>query len=446
MTLIKQVTQSQKSLEMIANTALKLVHNHSSEAEILIIKTNGINISTRYGNVENIEYNNDEILKINIYSKQRKGSASSTNLSINSIKSTIDRALNIARFSETDVHAGLAQKDLLAYTTLDLDLFHPKEIDVKTGANLAAEAEQTALHSDKRIINSEGSNFSSSINTYVVANSYGMLQSYNSSKYALSCTVIAGSNNGMERDYAYTISRSFDSLFSPHWVGKECARRVLTRLNPRKLHTMKAPILFSAEITNNLFGYLVKAINGNNVYRKSTFLLHDLGNIILPKWISIYEYPHILQGLASAPFDTEGVKTNDRIIINNGSLNTWLLNNYAARKLKLQSTGHANGIYNWKVSYQEINFSQLLKIMGRGLIVTELMGEGFNVVTGNFSCGAVGFWVEHGEIQYPVNEVTIASNLRDMLNNIVNIGSDIETRNYIQCGSVLIDSMTIAGK
>lgn len=262
----------------------------------------------------------------------------------------------------------------------------------------------------------------------------------------MSSCVIAEHNGDMERDYAYTIGRSMASLQSPEWVGQECARRTLARLSPRKLPTMKAPVIFAAEVATGLFGHLVGAISGSSIYRKSSFLMDSLGQQILPEWLTITEQPHLIGGLASTPFDSEGVRTSQRNIIDQGMLTTWLLTSYSARKLGLKSTGHAGGIHNWHIPGQGDSFDGLLKKMGTGLIVTELMGQGVSAMTGDYSRGAAGFWVENGEIQYPVSEITIAGNLKDMWANIVTIGDDIEMRSNIQCGSVLLPEMSIAGQ
>ncbi|WP_016679308.1 metalloprotease PmbA, partial [Yersinia pestis] len=276
--------------------------------------------------------------------------------------------------------------------------------------------------------------------------SHGMLQSYCSSRHSLSSSVIAEHNGDMERDYAYTIGRRMEDLATPEWVGEECARRTLSRLSPRKLPTMQSPVLFAAEVATGLFGHLVSAISGGNIYRKSTFLLDHLGQQILPEWLTIEEHPHLLRGLASTPFDSEGVRTLQREIVKDGVLQTYLLTSYSARKLGLQSTGHAGGIHNWRIAGQGQDFAGMLKQLDKGLVVTELMGQGVSTVTGDYSRGAAGFWVENGEIQYPVSEITIAGNLKDMLRNIVSVGSDIETRSNIQCGSVLLPVMKIAGE
>ncbi|QHM78044.1 Metalloprotease PmbA [Mixta theicola] len=426
--------------------ALELAKAGTDGAEVAVSKTTGIGVSTRYGEVENVEFNSDGALGITVYWQNRKGSASSTDLSPDAIKRTVQAAVDIARYTSADPFAGMADRELLAFEAPDLDLFHPWEIDPDKAIELAARAEQASLQADKRITNTEGGSFNSHVGIKVFGNSHGMLQSYCSSRHSLSSCVIAEAEGDMERDYAYTIGRAIEDLQSPEWVGQECARRTLSRLAPRKLPTMKAPVLFAPEVATGLFGHLVGAISGSNVYRKSTFLLDALGTQILPQWLTIEEKPHLLKGLASTPFDSEGVRTQDREIIKDGVLQSWLLTSYAARKLGLQSTGHAGGIHNWRIKGQGSSFDDLLRQMGKGLVVTELMGQGVSGITGDYSRGAAGFWVENGEIQYPVSEITIAGNLKDMWRNIVTVGDDIETRSNIQCGSVLLPEMSIAGQ
>ncbi|WP_034911789.1 metalloprotease PmbA [Erwinia sp. 9145] len=446
MKLLPQVAEQRKILEQAVATALDLAKANADGAEVAVSKTTGISVSTRYGEVENVEFNSDGALGITVYQQNRKGSASSTDLSPEAIKRTVQAAIDIARYTSPDPYAGVADRELLAFEAPDLDLFHPADLDPDRAIELAARAEQAALKSDPRISNTEGGSFNSHVGVRVFGNSHGMIQSYASSRHSLSSSVIAGAEGDMERDYAYTIGRAIDDLKSPEWVGEECARRTLSRLSPRKLSTMKAPVLFAAEVATGLFGHLVGAISGGSVYRKSTFLLEEMGQQILPAWLTIQEQPHLLKGLASSPFDSEGVKTHQRDIIKDGVLQTWLLTNYSARKLGLQSTGHAGGIHNWRINGQGDSFEQLLKKMGTGLVVTELMGQGVSGITGDYSRGAAGFWVENGEIQYPVSEITIAGNLKEMWRNMVTVGSDIETRSNIQCGSVLLPEMKIAGQ
>ncbi|PKH23148.1 metalloprotease PmbA [Enterobacterales bacterium CwR94] len=446
MKVLSPISEQRNVLTEAVALALDVAKAQGHEAEVAVSKTTGLSVSTRYGEVENVEFNSDGALGITVYHQQRKGSASSTDLSPEAIKRTVQAAMDIARYTSPDPYAGVADRDLLAFEAPDLDLFHPADIDADQGIALAARAEQAALNQDKRITNTEGGSFNSHVGIKVFGNSHGMLQSYCSSRHSLSSCVIAEADGDMERDYAYTIGRAIGDLNSPEAVGEECARRTLSRLSPRKLPTMKAPVLFAPEVATGLFGHLVGAISGSSVYRKSTFLLDALGQEIFPSWLTISEKPHLLKGLASTPFDSEGVRTSARDIIKDGVLQSWLLTSYSARKLGLQSTGHAGGIHNWRIDGQGENFAQLLKRMGKGLVVTELMGQGVSGMTGDYSRGAAGFWVENGEIQYPVSEITIAGNLKDMWRNIITVGNDIETRSNIQCGSVLLPEMHIAGQ
>ncbi|CAQ85780.1 MULTISPECIES: metalloprotease PmbA [Photorhabdus] len=446
MKIIDQIAEQRKQLENAVSQALELAKAGCDAAEVAVNKTTGIGVSTRFGEIENVEFNSDGALGITVYHQQRKGSASSTDLSPDAIARTVQAAIDIARYTSQDPCAGPADKALLAFEVPDLDLFHPTELDADKAIELAARAEQAALQADKRITNTEGGSFNSHYGIRVFGNSHGMLQSYCSSRHSMSSCVVAEVDGDMERDYAYTISRRFEDLKSPEWVGQECARRVLSRLSPRKLPTMKAPVLFAAEVATGLFGHLVGAISGSSIYRKSSFLLDHLGKQILPSWLTIEERPHLLAGLASSPFDSEGVCTSNRDIIKDGVLQTWLLTSYSARKLGMASTGHAGGIHNWCIAGQGQDFTGLLRQMGSGLVVTELMGQGVSAITGDYSRGAAGFWVENGEIQYPVSEITIAGNLKDMWANMVTIGDDIETRSNIQCGSVLLSEMSIAGQ
>ncbi|WP_046304879.1 metalloprotease PmbA [Blochmannia endosymbiont of Camponotus (Colobopsis) obliquus] len=446
MSIVRDIERQRTLLENAASQVLDLIHTKSDEAEVIITKTIGININTRCGELESMEYINDGNLEVIVYCQHCKGSASSNNINFKAISNTVNAALNIARYTFSDLCLGIANKKLLAFHALDLDLFHPIELNVSQGISLASTAELIALKQDKRIIYSEGGSFNSYYNIRVFGNSHGMLQSYNSSKYVLSCCVIAESNGSMERDYSYTIGRSFKDLRSPQSVGADCAERVLKRLNSRKLPTMESPVIFISEIAINLFNCLAQAINGNNIYRKSTFLSDYLEKKIFPDWLSIKEKPHIPKGLGSSPFDDEGVRTCDRVIVRKGVLQTWLLNTYTACKLNLQNTGHSNGIYNWYISYKNISFLKLVAKMYRGLVITELIGQGINILTGDYSRGVSGFWVEYGEIQYPVSEITVAGNLKEMFSSIICISDDIEKRSNIHCGSVLLSSMKIAGQ
>lgn len=440
-----QIMEQKQQLEQAVQQALDLAKQATDAAEVAVSKTTGISASTRYGEVESVEFNSDGAWGITVYIQNRKGSASSSDTNPDSIKRTVQAAIEIASYTSSDPYADIADKNLLAWDPPDLDLFHPVELSPEQAVALAAATERQALAFDPSIVNSEGATVNSHASLHIFGNSHGMLNSYCSSRYSLSASVIAEQAGQMERDYAYTVARRFSDLASAEWVAEETARRTLARLGANQLPTMVAPVIFSAEIASSLFAHLAGAISGNNVYRGSTFLLNHLGKAIFPEWLSITEHPHLLRGLASSPFDNEGVRTQENTIIANGKLQTWLLNGYAARKLALQSTGHAGGIHNWRLAGQAGSFEHLLKTMGSGLVVTELMGQGVSLMTGDYSRGAAGFWVENGEIQYPVSGVTIAGNLGDMWRNIVAVANDTELRTNIQSGSVLISEMKIAG-
>lgn len=446
MNITSQIMAQRTRLEQAVFQALSIAQKGCDSAEVAVSRTTGMSVSTRMGEVENVEFNSDGALGITVYHNQRKGSASSTDLSEEAIARTVQAAIDIAKYTSEDLCSGPADRDLLAFEAPDLQLFYPSEVSADQAIDYAANAEKAALSADPRITNTEGGSFNSHYGIRVFGNTLGMLQSYCSSRHSMSACVIAEENGDMERDYAYTIARKLDDLKSAQWVGEECARRTLSRLAPRKLATQKAPVIFAPEVATGLFGHLVGAISGTSVYRKSTFLLDSLGKQILPDWLTIRELPHVIGGLASTPFDSEGVRTEDRLIIENGVLNNWLMTTYAARKLGLKSTGHAGGIHNWHIAGQGLGFDDMLREMGTGLVVTELMGQGVSGITGDYSRGASGFWVENGEIQYPVSEITIAGNLKDMWASIIATGDDIETRSNIQCGSVWLPEMSIAGQ
>jgi len=441
-----QVATKQKALENAVAQALDLAAQKSDAAEVAINKSTGFSVSTRMCEVENIEYNSDGALGITVYCNQCKGSASTSDLSTEAIQKTVEAAIDIAQYTSQDPYAGPAPKELMATDIPDLDLFHPQPMDTKIAIEKAIQAERAGLALDPRIKQSDGASYDHYHGIRVYGNSNGLLASFPTSRYGLSTLLIAqGSDGKMERDYSYTASRLADKLWAPEKVGLDAAHRTLARLGAKRLKTTQAPVLFAADVATGLLGHLVMAISGGNLYRDSSFLVDSLHSQILPKWFSISERPHIKQALASTPFDSEGVFTQDREIVHNGVLETYLLTSYAARKMNMLPTGHAGGIHNWFVQSHGGDLNALLKTMQRGLLVTELMGQGVNIVTGDYSRGASGFWVENGEIQYPVTEITIAGNLKDMFNNMLAVGSDIETRSQIQTGSILIEKMKIAG-
>ena len=405
-----------------------------------------MSVSTRLQEIENVEFTNDGALGISVYMGQQKGNASTSDLSEGAIRNTVEAALAIAKYTSLDDCTGLADKDLMAFDAPDLELYHAADVDVDKATELALQAEQAALQADKRIVNSNGASFNSHTGVKVYGNSHGMLQSYLSSRYSLSCSVIGGVEDALENDYEYTISREFDKLQSPIWVGENCAKKVVSRLNPQKLSTREVPVIFLNDVATGLISHFAAAISGGSLYRKSSFLLDHLGKQVLPDWFNISERPHLLRRLASTPFDSEGVRTQDREIVEDGILQTYLVTSYSGKKLGMQSTGHAGGIHNWLVKPNLTGgLTELLRQMGTGLLVTDVMGQGVNIVTGDYSRGASGFWVENGEIQYPVAEITIAGQLQDMLKNMVAVADDIEHRSNIQTGSILLDKMKISG-
>ena len=436
----------EQTLRDAVSFAIETAQKSGATAEVGVTKVSGLSVSTRLQEIENVEFTNDGALGISVYLGQQKGNASTSDLSEEAIKNTVEAALAIAKYTSPDDCTGLADKELMAFEAPDLALYHGASVDVEQATKLALEAEKSALEYDAKIVNSNGASFNSHTGVRVYGNTHGMLQSYLSSRYSLSCSVIGGELDQLENDYEYTVSREFDALSSADWVGQNCAKKVIARLNPQKLTTREVPVIFLNDVATGLISHLTGAISGGSLYRKSSFLLDHLGKQVLPDWFQISERPHLLKRLASTPFDSEGVRTQDLEIIQDGVLQTYLLTSYSGRKMGMQSTGHAGGIHNWLVKPNLTGgLTALLRQMGTGLLVTDVMGQGVNIVTGDYSRGAAGFWVENGEIQYPVAEITIAGQLQDMLKNIVAVADDVEHRSNIQTGSILLDKMKISG-
>ena len=436
----------EQELRQAVSFAVELATKSGATAEVAVTKVSGLSVSTRLQEIENVEFTNDGALGISVYMGQQKGNASTSDLSEGAIRNAVEAALAIAKYTSPDDCTGLADKDLMAFDAPDLELYHAADMDVDKATELALQAEKAALEADERIINSNGASFNSHTGVKVYGNSHGMLQSYLSSRYSLSCSVIGGVEDALENDYEYTISREFDKLQSPIWVGENCAKKVVSRLNPQKLSTREVPVIFLNDVATGLISHFAAAISGGSLYRKSSFLLDHLGKRVLPDWFNISERPHLLRRLASTPFDSEGVRTQDREIVEGGILQTYLVTSYSGKKLGMPSTGHAGGIHNWLIKPNLAGgLTALLRQMGTGLLVTDVMGQGVNIVTGDYSRGASGFWVENGEIQYPVAEITIAGQLQDMLKNMVAVADDIEHRSNIQTGSILLYKMKISG-
>ena len=436
----------EQELRQAVSFAVELATKSGASAEVAVTKVSGLSVSTRLQEIENVEFTNDGALGISVYMGQQKGNASTSDLSERAIQNAVEAALAIAKYTSPDDCTGLADKDLMAFDAPNLELYHAADVDVDKATKLALQAEKAALEADERIINSNGASFNSHTGVKVYGNSHGMLQSYLSSRYSLSCSVIGGVEDALENDYEYTISREFDKLQSPIWVGENCAKKVVSRLNPQKLSTREVPVIFLNDVATGLISHFAAAISGGSLYRKSSFLLDHLGKQVLPDWFNISERPHLLRRLASTPFDSEGVRTQDREIVEGGILQTYLVTSYSGKKLGMPSTGHAGGIHNWLIKPNLAGgLTALLRQMGTGLLVTDVMGQGVNIVTGDYSRGASGFWVENGEIQYPVAEITIAGQLQDILKNMVAVADDIEHRSNIQTGSILLDKMKISG-
>lgn len=414
----------------------------SAEAELSL--SIGQNVSVRLGEVENIEYNRDKGMSVTVYFGQQKGHASTSDLSPKALQDTVAAACNIAKYTAQDTFCGLADAELMTQDIPDLDLNHPWDISVDDAIVIAKSCEQAAMAVDPRITNSEGASVSSGTGFFSYSNSHGFTGGYSSSRHGISCSVIAESENNMQRDYWYTTARAAADLQSATEIGRIAGERTVRRLNAKKIKTCQVPVLFEASLASGLISSLISAISGGNLYRKSSFLLNSLGTQIASPLLNIYEDPFIKRGLASSPFDNEGVATSARQLVENGVLQGYVLSSYSARKLGMKTTGNAGGNHNLIVQSGEHDFSGLLKQMGTGLVVTELLGHGMNMVTGDYSRGAAGFWVENGVIVHAVEEITIASNMADMLKMIVAIGNDVLVQSSKQVGSILIERMTVA--
>jgi PmbA protein len=445
-------SHSADSLRNIAQDMLDYAKQRGASAASAEVSVGfGQGVTVRQGEVETIEYNRDKGLGITVYLGQQRGNASTSDFSPQAVRDTVDAALSIARYTAKDDCSGLPDADMLARDCPDMDLYHPWDLPVDAAIELAQQCEQAALDTDARVSNSEGATVNLHEAQFITANSLGFMGGFPTSRHSLSCAVIAGPDDAMERDYWYAVARDAKDLPSARQVGRIAAERTVRRLNARQLETMQAPVLFEAPIASGLLGSFVNAVSGGSLYRKSSFLLDQLDQTIFAPHINIADVPDIRKGLASSPFDDEGVQTQRRVIVENGVLRGYFLGSYSARKLGLRSTGNAGGNHNLVLKSSggqsgELDFAGMLKTMSRGLLVTELLGQGVNAVTGDYSRGAAGFWVEHGEIQYPVQEITIAGNLKDMFRNIVAVGNDVLVQGSRQCGSILVEGMTIAGR
>ena len=418
----------------------------ASQAEAGVHAQQGLDVTVRLGETETIEHTNDHGLGVTVYFGHRKGSANTTDLRPAAIRETVAAACRIARHTEEDPAAGLADAERMAREVPDLDLDHPWANDAEEAAAIARECEDAARSFDPRIDNSEGASVHTQNSLFVYGSTHGFVGGYPTTRHSLSCAILASEGDEMQRDYWYSSSRLPGELESPVAVGQEAARRTVARLGSRKLATTQCPVIFKADVATTLLRALFGAIRGPALYRRASFLLDSLGEPVFPDWVNICENPLKPRGLASAPFDNEGVATRANSIIESGVLRTYLLDSYSARKLGMQTTGHAGGVRNVRIDNTGETMEQLMDRMQSGLIVTELMGQGSNLVTGDYSRGAAGFWVEDGRIAYPVSEITVAGNLRDMFDGLLAVGGDNDIPGSIDTGSWLVESMTVAGQ
>jgi PmbA protein len=417
----------------------------ATQADASISAGSGLSVTVRKQSVETLEYHRDQGLSITVYFGQRKGSASTSDLQAGSLQETVAKACSLARFGADDEAAGLADPARMATEFPDLDLYHPWGLEADQAIELATNCESAALAHDTRIDNSEGATVSTHDGCSAYGNSHGFLASYPATQHSLSCAVLASEGSEMQRDFEYTVARDPGDLEAGEKIGREAARRTLARLGARKLDTRVTPVIYPAQLARGLFGHALSALSGGALYRKASFLLDCLEQPVFASHVNIQETPLMLKGLGSAAYDNEGVATHERQLIEAGVLKGYVLASYYARKLGLESTGNAGGVHNLQVSDTGVSYADLVQEMDTGFIVTELMGQGVNTVTGDYSRGASGFWVEKGEIAFPVHEVTVAGNLKDIYKGIVGIANDLDVRGGIRSGSLLIDEMTVAG-
>jgi PmbA protein len=404
----------------------------------------GLDVNVRMGEVETLEHSRDRGLGISVYLGKSKGHASSGDLRPGTIRKCVEKAIDIARFTQADKCNGLAPVDRLASQFPDLDLWHPQALDAGLTTQRALACEAAGLENPK-ISNSDGASASSSFGLSVYANSNGFVGRRDGTRYQQSCVLIAGEGESMQRDYWYDSKRAFSDLESVEHTGHEAARRTVSRLGARNIPTCEVPVLFAPEVARGLIGHMISAISGSTLYRKASFLQDAAGQQLFPDWMTLSERPYIPRGPASTAFDAEGVATMDREIIKDGVLTGYVLDGYSARRLGLETTGNAGGAHNLIVQPGRFTARELMQQMGTGLLVTDVMGQGVSIVTGDYSRGAGGFWVENGEIQFPVDEVTIAGHLKDMFLRFEAVGNDVDGRSGIQCGSILMGKMTVAG-
>lgn len=446
---MKQVEKTSidiNNLQQVAKDLLQLAaKNGADQTEVSIDANKGFSVSAHQGDVETVEYHQDKIIDITVYMGKRTGSTSITDLAPQSLKEAVEAACHIAKFTDEDPAAGLPDKDELAFDYPHLDLSFPWKISVEQAIDMAIQCEREACAYDKRIMLAEEVKVGTAEMLSVFANSHGFMGFYPSSHHEIVCILVAKEKEQMQRDYSYTIAVDPQHLESVSAVAKQAGERTVSRLGARRIATTKSPVIFIAEAARGLLGHFAGAIQGSNLYRHTSFLLNQLGNAIFPSFIDIYEQPHLPLGLGSVPFDFDGVATRPNVFVENGILRNYALNVYSARQLGMKTTGNGGGTHNLTIKPGNKNLNELMKTMGKGLLITELMGQGVNLLTGDYSRGATGYWIENGHIQFPVGEVTVAGKLQDIYRHIAEVGKDVDVRGNIRTGSILIEEMMIAG-
>ncbi len=441
-------TKAHKSTELtqLMREILELAQQKgATDAAVSISHDSGFSVDVRMREVETVAFNEDKGVGLTVYIGHRKGAASSTDTSPAALAAMVEAACDIARVSAEDPCFGLADKELMTKDYPDLDLYHPWELTPQEAIKKAQECEHYALSLDKRITNSNGVSVSSYVSHHGYANSYGSEGVVHSSRHSISCALVASEHDKMHTDYDYSTVLQARHLAHAESIAQKAVERTLSRLGARKIKTQLAPVLFSSRVSSGLLSSFINAISGSNLYRKNSFLLDSVGQQLFPSFVKIYELPHLLGALGSSPFDGEGVPTRNNVLVEQGVLQQYVLGSYSARRLGLKTTANADGVHNLTIDPNHGNLHDLLKTMDKGLLVTELMGQGVNGLTGDYSRGASGYWVENGMIQYPVEEITIAGNLKDMFRQIVAVGEDINHNIATRCGSILIEKMMIAG-
>lgn len=440
---LKSTTESTQML----NDVLALAKQEgATDAAVAVSADRGFSVDVRMGAVETVAFSEDKGIGLTVYIGQRKGSASTTDTSRSALTAMVKAACDIARVSAEDPCFGLADRELMSKNHPDLDLFHPWEVSPQEAIEMALQCESQALSLDKRITNSDGVSVSSYESHHGFANTYGGEGFIHSTRHSMSCSLIAADADKMQRDYEYTTVRHVQDLLGTDLIAKQAVERAVSRLGARQITTQMTPVIFSSRVSSSLLGGFINAISGHNLYKKNSFLLDSIGQQVFPEFVRIYEQPLLLGALGSSPFDGEGVPTRANLIVDQGRILQYVLGSYSARKMGLKTTANSDGVHNLTIDATAGDLSALLKMMDKGLLVTELMGQGVNGITGDYSRGASGYWVEHGEIQYPVDEVTIAGNLKDMFQSIDAVGSDCNPNISTRCGSVLIKQMMVAGK